>query len=186
MPRAHLRLKPGTTMDVEHAIKAVVVCSANDVAVAIAEAVAGGEPEFVELMNAKAHELGMTHTYFTNASGLPDNTQLTTADDLSILARHLLYDYPEYFPYFSTPSMSWQGRDYNTHDFLIDNYPGTDGIKTGYVDASGYNIVTSVQRGSTRLIAVVMGGVTPGRRDEVTIGLLDQAFESLKLQHPGD
>jgi D-alanyl-D-alanine carboxypeptidase len=185
-PRAHLRLKPGTSIDVEDAIKALVVCSANDVAVTIAEGIGRGEPQFAEMMNAKARALGMTHTYYTNASGLPDDSQVTTADDLVLLARHLVYDFPEYFPYFRTPSMSWKGRDYNTHDMLIGNYPGADGIKTGYIDTSGYNLVTSVQRGSTRLIAVIMGGVSPERRDEAMINLLDTAFAKANTDlHPG-
>ncbi len=175
-PAAHLRLKVGETIPVETAIKAIVVCSANDVAVAIGEAVGGTEPQFATMMNAEAHTLGMTHTFYRNASGLPDNSQVTTAGDLAILARHLVYDFPEYFPYFRTPSMSWQGRDYNTHDFLIGNYKGADGIKTGYIDASGYNLVTTVLRGNTRLIAVVMGGISRERRDEAMVNLLDDAF----------
>jgi D-alanyl-D-alanine carboxypeptidase len=177
-PRAHLRIHPGETMTVDAAIKAVVVCSANDVAVALAEGVAGGEPQFVELMNAKARALGMTHTYYTNASGLPDPSQVTTADDLAILARHLIYDFPEYFPYFRTPSTTWNGRDYNTHDALIGNYKGVDGIKTGYIDTSGYNLVTSIERGRTRLVAIVMGGVSPQRRDREMVDLLDSIFEA--------
>ena len=181
-PRAHLKLKPGTSIDAETAIKAIVVCSANDAAVAIAEALGGGdEGKFVEMMNAKALQLGMTHTVYRNASGLPDERQVTTAGDLAILGRHLVYDFPEYFPYFRTRSMMWDGRDYNTHDMLIANYPGADGIKTGYIDTSGYNLVTSVQRGSTRLIAVVMGGVTAERRDQAMVNLLDSAFADLKL-----
>ncbi|HKD21928.1 MAG TPA: D-alanyl-D-alanine carboxypeptidase family protein [Rhizomicrobium sp.] len=185
-PRAHLKLKAGETMTLEDAIKAIVICSANDVAVAVAEAVAGGEPQFAEMMNAKAREFGMSHTYYENASGLPNESQVTTAGDLAILAWHLIYDLPEYYPYFRTSSWAWEGRSYNTHDFLISNYPGTDGIKTGYIDESGYNIVTTVQRGGTRLIAVVMGGVTPGRRDKVMVGLLDQAFAELQIPRPGD
>jgi D-alanyl-D-alanine carboxypeptidase len=177
-PRAHLRLRPGEIMTVDTAIKAVVVCSANDVAVALAEAVGGGEPQFVEGMNDAARRLGMTHTYYTNASGLPDASQVTTADDLAVLARHLMYDFPEYFAYFRTPSVTWAGRDYNTHDALIGNYKGVDGIKTGYIDTSGYNLVTSVARGRTRLIAVVMGGVSPERRDREMVDLLDSIFEA--------
>lgn len=175
-PAAHLRLKEGQTLSVETAIKAIVVCSANDVAVAVAEAVGGNEAQFVDMMNVEAHTLGMTHTFYRNASGLPDNLQVTTADDLVVLARHLIYDFPEYFPYFRTPSMTWQGHDYNTHDYLIGNYPGVDGLKTGYTDSSGYNLVTTAVRNNTRLIAVVMGGISRERRDEAMIRLLDDAF----------
>ncbi|HTW35634.1 MAG TPA: D-alanyl-D-alanine carboxypeptidase family protein [Rhizomicrobium sp.] len=177
-PRAHLKIHPGETMTVEAAIKALVVCSANDVAVALAEGVAGGEPQFVEMMNAKARALGMNHTYYTNASGLPDPSQVTTADDLAVLARHLMYDFPEYFPYFRTPSMTWNGRDYNTHDALIGNYKGVDGIKTGYIDTSGYNLVTSIELGRTRLVAIVMGGPSPQRRDREMVDLLDSIFDA--------
>lgn len=177
-PRAHLRLRPGETMTVDAAIKAIVVCSANDAAVALAEGVGGGEPEFVEWMNDAARRLGMAHTYYINASGLPDASQVTTADDLAVLARHLIYDFPEYFPYFRTPSMTWAGRDYNTHDALIGNYKGVDGIKTGYIDTSGYNLVTSIARGRTRLVAIVMGGVSPERRDREMIDLLNSIFQA--------
>lgn len=175
-PRSHLRLREGQTIPVDTAIRAITVCSANDVAVVIAEALGGSEQRFAARMNQKALALGMIHTVYRNASGLPDDKQVTTAGDLAILARHLVYDYPEYFRYFSVPSMTWRGEEYNTHDALVGNYPGVDGIKTGYIDASGYNLVTTAMRGRTRLIAVVMGGVTAARRDDAMIGLLDSAF----------
>lgn len=175
-PRSHLRLKAGASLSVDTAIRALVVCSANDVAVTVAEAIAGTEPQFADLMNAKARALGMNHTFFRNATGLPDDLQSTTAGDLALLARHLIYDFPEFFPYFRTPSLSWHGRDYNTHDMLIGNYPGVDGLKTGYIDDSGYDLVTTALRGRTRLVAVVMGGVTAERRDEAMVDLLDDAF----------
>ncbi len=160
------------------------MCSANDAAVTIAEAIGGTEQHFSELMNAKARALGMTHTFFHNATGLPDDLQQTTAEDLSILARHLVYDYPEYFGYFRTPQITWRGVDYNTHDNLIRDYKGTDGIKTGYIDASGYNLVSTVERDGTRLIGVVMGGITPEKRDEEMVDLLDAQFEAVKAKVP--
>ena len=175
-PRAHLRLKAGQSISVEDAIRAIVVCSANDAAVAVAEALGGTEPHFAELMNAKARELGMPHTFYHNASGLPDGLQLTSAIDLAILARHLVYDYPQYFPYFRTPSFNWHGMSFNNHDMLVGNYPGADGMKTGYIDSSGYNLVTTALRGRTRLIAVVLGGITAERRDRAMMELLDGAF----------
>ena len=178
-PRSHLRLREGSSIPVETAIKAIIVCSANDAAVAVAEALGGTEPHFSEMMNAKARELGMAHSFFHNATGLPDDLQQTTAEDLSILARHLVYDFPEYFPYFATKQMSWRGEDFTTHNGLIGNYAGADGIKTGYIDASGYNLVGTAARGKTRLIAVVMGGLTADRRDAETIGLLDDTFDGL-------
>ena len=116
------------------AIKAIVVCSANDAAVTVAEALGGTERHFGELMTAKARQLGMAHTFFHNATGLPDDLQETTAEDLSILARHVVYDFPEYFGYFSMTQMTWRGDDYTTHNSLLENYAGADGIKTGYIE----------------------------------------------------
>jgi D-alanyl-D-alanine carboxypeptidase len=185
-PRSHLRLREGNTISADMAIKAVVVCSANDAAVTIAESIGGTEQHFTDLMNARARALGMTHTFFHNATGLPDERQQTTAEDLSILARHLVYDYPEYFGYFRTPQITWRGVHYNTHDNLIRDYKGTDGIKTGYIDASGYNLVSTVERDGTRLIGVVMGGITPEKRDEEMVDLLDAQFEAVKARaQPG-
>ena len=181
MPRSHLRLPTGSTIGVETALKAMIIQSANDVAVAVAEAVGGNEGVFAVLMNAKARAFGMDGTYYDNASGLPDDQQITTADDLVILARRLIYDFPQYFPYFSTRSMIWRGKEYNTHDNLIGDYPGVDGMKTGYIDDSGYSILTTVLRGKTRLIAVVMGGLTPELRDAAMIRLLDDAFTQMRV-----
>jgi D-alanyl-D-alanine carboxypeptidase len=175
-----MRLRAGSTIPVELAIKGIVVCSANDAAVAVAESIGGTEQHFTELMNAKARELGMARTFYHNASGLPDNQQVTTAGDLAILAKHLIYDFPQFFGYFSTRSLSWRGQDFNTHNMLIGNYAGADGLKTGYIDASGYNLVATAMRDKTRLIAVVMGGITAERRDEKTIDLLDDAFAQEK------
>lgn len=183
-PRSHLRLRAGTTITAEMAIEAIVVRSANDAAVAVAEGVAGNEAVFVTMMNAKARAFGMTSTYYANATGLPDPAQLTTAQDLVILARHLIYDFPQYFPYFATRSMTWHGNEYQTHNALVIGYPGVDGLKTGYIEASGYNVVTTVVRDNLRLIAVVMGGVTPERRDEAMVRLLDQAFAQLAAAAP--
>ena len=183
-PRRRLRLRAGSTITVETAIKAMIVLSANNVTVAVAEAVGRSEPGFVALMNAKARAFRMGHTFYCNATGLPDDRQITTADDLVILARRLIHDFPQYFPYFSTRSMIWRGNEYNTHDTLIGDYPGVDGMKTGYVDDSGYSIVTTALRGKTRLIAVVMGGLTPERRDEAMTRLLDDAYARTAVAKP--
>jgi D-alanyl-D-alanine carboxypeptidase len=183
-PRRHLRLRAGSTITVETAIKAMIVLSANNATVAVAEAVGRSEPGFVALMNAKARAFRMGHTFYCNATGLPDDRQITTADDLVILARRLIHDFPQYFPYFSTRSMIWRGNEYNTHDTLIGDYPGVDGMKTGYVDDSGYSIVTTALRGKTRLIAVVMGGLTPERRDEAMTRLLDDAYARTAVAKP--
>ncbi len=171
-----LHVRPGTTVPVETAIKSLVVLSANDVAVAIAEAIGGSESHFAELMTEKARQFGMTHTFYHNASGLPDPLQITTAGDLAILARHLAYDFPQYFHYFSTYSFSYRGATYFTHDNLIGRYQGADGIKTGYTGASGFNLVSSVVRDGVHVIAVVMGGTSAHRRDTEMVRLLDDTF----------
>ena len=174
--KVNLSLSPGMTMSVETAIKAVVVRSANDVAVAIAEAVGGTESHFAEMMTAKARELGMRDTFYHNASGLPDPLQITTASDLSILARHLAYDFPQYYPYFATPNFIYHGMTYYTHDNLLGRFKGTDGIKTGYTNASGFNLVSSVVRDGAHVIGVVMGGDTARQRDDEMVRLLSATF----------
>ena len=172
----NLHLYAGDSISVETAIKAIVVRSANDVAVAIAEALGGTEGHFAELMTAKARALGMHDTFYHNASGLPDELQITTANDLSILARHLAYDFPQYFPYFATPAFNFRGTTYVTHDNLIGRYDGADGIKTGYTGASGFNLVSSVVRSNMHIVGIVMGGRTSHRRDAEMVRLLDAAF----------
>ena len=181
--RTKLYLRPGTTIPVESAIRAIVVCSANDVAVAIAEAIGGTEEHFAQMMTEKARQLGMTHTFYHNASGLPDDLQVTTASDLSILARHLAYDFPQYFPYFSTETFTWHGETHKSTDHLLGAYEGADGIKTGYTGASGFNLVSSVVRGGAHVIAVVMGGRTARRRDAEMMAMLDRTFNQIN-QNP--
>ncbi len=172
----NLHLYAGDSILVDTAIKAIVVRSANDVAVAIAEALGGTEGHFAELMTAKARALGMHDTFYHNASGLPDELQITTANDLAILARHLAYDFPQYFPYFSTPAFNFRGTTYVTHDNLIGRYDGADGIKTGYTGSSGFNLVSSVVRNNVHVIGIVMGGRTAHRRDDEMMRLLDDVF----------
>jgi D-alanyl-D-alanine carboxypeptidase len=171
-----LALRPGQTIDVDTAIRAIVIRSANDVAVVIAEALGGTESHFAEMMTARARQIGMRETNYHNASGLPDPLQISTASDLAVLGRHLAYDYPQYFPYFGLAGFNYKGAWYPTHDNLIGRYDGADGIKTGYTGASGFNLVSSVTRGTTHLIAVVMGGRTAIRRDLEMVRLLDQTF----------
>jgi len=174
-----LNLRVGDSIPVDLAIRAIVVRSANDVAVTIAEGLGGTESHFAEMMTAKARQLGMRSTFYHNASGLPDPLQITTASDLAILARHVAYDFPQYFHYFSLPGFSYRGVTYPTHDNLIGRYQGADGIKTGYTGASGFNLVSSVTRGNTHIIGVVMGGVTARRRDAEMMSMLDQTFASI-------
>jgi len=174
-----LNLRPGQTITVDTAIRAIVVRSANDVAAVIAEALGGTESHFAVMMTERARQMGMKETNFHNASGLPDPLQITTAADLGILARHLAYDFPQYFGYFALPGFTYKGTWYPTHDNLIGKYDGADGIKTGYTGASGFNLVSSVVRGRTHLIAVVMGGRTAMRRDAEMMSLLDRTFAQI-------
>jgi len=174
-----LGLRPGQTIPVDLAIRSLVIRSANDAAVVIAEALGGTESHFAEMMTERARQLGMKETNFHNASGLPDPLQITTASDLAILGRHLAYDFPQYFSYFSLPGFNYKGGWIPTHDNLIGRYDGADGIKTGYTGASGFNLVSSVTRGTTHLIAVVMGGRTAVRRDLEMVRLLDQTFAQI-------
>jgi D-alanyl-D-alanine carboxypeptidase len=170
-----LGLKPGDTIQVEDAIKAIVTKSANDVAVVVGEAVSGGsETEFGRMMTAKARALGMMHTNYHNASGLPDDRQLTTARDQSILARALQDRFPQYFHFFSIRSFVWHGRAMRNHNHLLGRVAGVDGMKTGYIRDSGFNIVVDLHRAKRHLIAVVFGGRTARVRDAKVRGLIDK------------
>ena len=171
-----LGLKPGETISVELAIKAVAVLSANDAAVVVAEGLSASESRFAERMTAKAHALGMKGTHFENASGLPNPRQVTTATDMALLGRRLAYDYPQYYHFFATPSFTYKRRTYNTHDHLLAQYQGTDGIKTGYTRASGFNLVSSVVRDNKHLVGVVMGGISVPSRDREMMRILSEGF----------
>src|SRR3954463_13636160 len=177
-----LGLRPGDSLPTDMAIRAAVVLSANDIAVAIAEALGGTESHFAELMTQRAHELGMRNTFYHNASGLPDDRQITTATDLGILARHLAYDFPQYFHYFSLPGFEFRGRTHLGHDNLLGRYAGADGIKTGYTNASGFNLVSSVVRNGVHIIGVVMGGYSAHRRDLEMMRILDWTFAQINAQ----
>jgi D-alanyl-D-alanine carboxypeptidase len=161
-----LGLKPGSTLSVEDAIKGMVTRSANDAAVVVAEAIAGDEGEFAKLMTRKAHALGMSRTVYKNASGLPDNAQVTTARDQSVLGRAIQERFPRYYKYFSIRTFTFRGQSISNHNHLLGRVDGVDGIKTGYTNASGFNLVTSVHRGNRYLVAVVMGGSSGASRDE--------------------
>ena len=167
-----LGLRPGETISVEDAIKAVVTRSANDVAVAISEAVGQTEDNFADMMTRKAHELGMSSTLYRNASGLPNDEQVTTAHDLTILGRALEERFPRYFHYFSTAEFDYDGEVIGNHNHLLGRVDGVDGIKTGYTRASGFNLLTSVHRDGRSLIAVVMGGRSAAGRDRIMQNLI--------------
>ena len=172
-----LGLRPGSTIAVENAIKAIVTKSANDMAVAVAENIAGDESTFAQAMTRKAHALGMSHTFYHNASGLPDMRQITTARDLTILGRAIRERFPRYYHYFSTPSFTYAGSFMANHNHLLGKIDGMDGIKTGYTAASGFNLLTSVNRDGRRLVSVVLGGRTAASRDRVMESLIETHIE---------
>jgi D-alanyl-D-alanine carboxypeptidase len=160
-----LGLKPGSTLAVEDAIKGMVTRSANDAAAVVAEAIGGDEAQFAKLMTRKAQALGMTRTVYKNASGLPNDDQVTTARDQAILGRAVQERFPRYYKYFSIRTFTFRGQSISNHNHLLGSVEGVDGIKTGYTNASGFNLVTSVHRGNRYLVAVVMGGGSGGSRD---------------------
>jgi D-alanyl-D-alanine carboxypeptidase len=161
-----LGLKPGQTISAEDAIKGIVTKSANDAAVAVAENLGGDEDSFAKLMTQKAHALGMAHTIYVNASGLPDDDQVTTARDQAILGRAIQERFPRYYRYFSTESFVYHGEAMRNHNHLLGVVDGVDGIKTGFTRASGFNLLTSLHRDGRYLVAVVMGGPSASERDE--------------------
>jgi D-alanyl-D-alanine carboxypeptidase len=160
-----LGLKPGQSIEVEDAIRGLVTKSANDAAVTVAEAIGGSEQDFADMMTAKAHALGMTHTVYRNASGLPNDEQVTTAHDQAVLGRAIQERFPRHYRYFATPSFTWQGETLRNHNHLLGRIEGMDGIKTGYTQASGFNLVASVRRNDRHVVSVVLGGASAGARD---------------------
>lgn len=175
-PETRIGLVAKRTITVEQAIKAVIVRSANDAAVLLAERIAGSEAAFAAAMTAQARAIGMTRSQFRNATGLPDDAQLTTARDMAVLARALIRDFPQYYSYFATSSFVWRGRTLGTYNPLLGGYAGADGLKTGFTCASGYNIVGSAVRDNRRIIGVVLGGHSGGERNSFMVKLLDQGF----------
>src|ERR1700676_3156027 len=172
-----LGLRPGQTIKVEDAIKGLVTRSANDAAVVIAEAIGGDEDDFAKLMTRKARALGMTRTVYRNASGLPDDEQVTTARDQSTLGRAIQDRFPRYYRYFSTAAFNYHGQSIRNHNHLLGSVEGVDGIKTGYTRASGFNLVTSMRRGNRHLVGVVLGGRSGGSRDAIMRNLLAEHLE---------
>jgi D-alanyl-D-alanine carboxypeptidase len=190
-----LGLRPGQTIKVEDAIKGLVTRSANDAAVVIAEAVAGSETDFARLMTRKARALGMSKTTYRNASGLPNDEQLTTARDQATLGRAIQDRFPRYYRYFSTSVFAYRGQSIRNHNRLLGNVEGVDGIKTGYTRASGFNLVTSMRRGNRHLVGVVLGGRSGGSRDSIMRNLLAENLDkgatkrtvaAITERNPGD
>ena len=183
-PPAKLYVKAGESITVEQAILALVTRSANDVATAVAEALGKTETQFARMMTKQARALGMKKTHFRNASGLHHRNQVTTAWDMYRLARALQTRFPHYYHYFSTPRFAFRKARHRNHNRLLKNYPGTDGIKTGYIRASGFNLAASVHRDGHHIIGIVFGGRTSKSRDAHMRALLDKGFEQLKSAKP--
>lgn len=176
-PPSKMGFPVGTVVTVDNALKIIMVKSANDVSWALGEAVSGSKDEFVEEMNRQARRLGMSRTTWGNPNGLPDPTQVTNAHDLALLARALIREFPEHAGYFKLPGIQFGKRIMRNHNALVDRFPGTDGMKTGFICSSGFNVVASVTRGNRRLIAVVLGAPNARIRAEKTAELFTKAFD---------
>jgi D-alanyl-D-alanine carboxypeptidase len=184
-----LDLADGDEIALIDAIKALITKSANDVAVAIAEHIAGSEEKFAKLMTQKAHQLGMPATIFRNASGLPDDEQVTTARDMVTLALHLQDDFPKHYPLFATRAFTYKDETLHNHNTLLKSYEGTDGIKTGYTRASGFNLVASVRRGRKHVVGAIFGGSSAATRNAATrtflnMGLVKASSEKTRQPAP--
>ncbi|MFJ6023681.1 D-alanyl-D-alanine carboxypeptidase [Brevundimonas sp. NPDC092305] len=177
MPPSKLGLAAGQTITLDDAMKATAVRSANDMAVAIAEHVGGSEDRFAAQMSLKARELGMSQTRYVNANGLPDSRQLTSARDLAVLARAVMRDYPQYYRYFGLHDWAYNGRDYRNTNGLLLGGNGYDGMKTGYTNASGYNLAASKVADGKRLITIVLGGRSTASRNQHVAALMETGFE---------
>nr|WP_146874759.1 D-alanyl-D-alanine carboxypeptidase family protein [Halovibrio variabilis] len=181
-PAVKLWLAAGSAIPVDTAIRALAVRSANDVAAVVAEALGGSEARFAQMMTSKARELGMHATTFRNASGLPDNGQITTARDMLTLSVRVMQDFPQYYHYFGLQEFSYRGKRHTSHNRLVRDYPGADGLKTGFIRASGFNVATTAVRGNRRLVGVVMGGFSSQSRDTHMANLLDRSFLRASLR----
>lgn len=180
-PRSKLYLKAGNTITVYEAIMALIIKSANDAAVVLAEALAPSEDEFAEIMTQTAHQLGLKSTTFKNASGLHHPDQKTTARDMAVLTIALINHYPQYYALFSTPFFEYNNRQYHSHNNVMKIYNGAEGLKTGFISAGGYSIISTAQKDGNRLVTVVLGHESVKKRDKVAVKMLDTGFE--KIQH---
>ena len=180
-PASKMGFKPGTMLTVDDALKIIMVKSANDIAVAVAEAVAGSVPGFAERMNEEARRLGMSRSHFVNPHGLPDDRQVTTARDMAVLARALLTEFPQHRSYYNIHAIEIGGKTLKNFNTLLDRYPGATGMKTGFICASGYNLVASAKRGERELIAVVFGEYGGMARAEHAAALLEQGFQAVAM-----
>ena len=185
-PATRVGLKPGIDVTIDQAVRALILRSANDFAVALAENIAGSEPAFVDQMNAAAKRLGMTRTHFANPHGLPEPSQITTARDMAHLAAAIYHDFPEHADVFSNPQVGIGRAKLTTLNSLLRTFNGADGMKTGFTCSSGYNIVGSATRNGHRLIAVVLGETTGDARNKRVAELLEAGFarDSTKAAGP--
>lgn len=181
-----LGVRAGDSITVMQAMQGMVTRSANDASVAMAEKLGGTEQRFATLMTLRAHELGMTNTNFTNANGLPDSRNISSARDLAILSRAVMRDYPQYYRLFSTKSFNFRGQTIGNHNHMLSEVSGVDGLKTGFTNASGFNIAISGVRDNRRLIVVVLGGPNRITRDRVAESLLNTGFEVLDRRARGE
>ncbi|MDO1558460.1 D-alanyl-D-alanine carboxypeptidase [Brevundimonas sp. 2R-24] len=185
-PPSKLGLPAGRTISLDNALKAMAVKSANDMAMAVAEHIGGSEAAFTAQMTLRARELGMDETRFVNPHGLPDSRNISTARDIALLSRAMMRDFPQYYSYFSTREWEFEGRTYRNTNGLLHSMPGVDGIKTGYTNASGYNLAASAVRGDRRLIAVVLGGRTSRTRNDHMSTLIETGFEVENRREHGE
>jgi D-alanyl-D-alanine carboxypeptidase len=181
-PPTKLHVKARSSVRVEDAINALVILSANDVATVVAEHLGGTEGKFGQLMTKRAHELGMTSTVFRNASGLPDSQQVSTARDMATLSMALISNFPQHYEVFSKDQFTFNGHTYRTHNRLLAAYEGADGLKTGFINTSGFNLSASAMRDGRRIVAVTFGGPTAAARDRHVADLLDRGFALLSNQ----
>ena len=181
-PQTNISLRAGHRISVNLAIKALVVRSANDVAVVVAEKLGGTQSRFAKMMTAKARSLGMKHTQFKNPHGLPNAAQYTTAYDMAVLGTSLRRDFPQYYNYFKSKQFTYRGKVFKGHNKVLDMYAGVDGIKTGYIRKSGFNVVSSVKKDGYNIVAVVMGGKSSKTRDKYMVSTLSRTFSHLKRQ----
>ena len=186
MPRTNLALKQSKikTITVENALKGMLVHSANDAAVVLAEAIAGDTASFATMMNETARNVGMTGTNFVNPNGLPDNNQYTTVQDMAKLSAAVIHDFPEYYEFFNTRTFRYNGVTYKNYNNMLGSYPGADGLKTGWISSSGYNLTASATRDGHRVIGVVFGARTPAERKSDMTELFDYGLEVMAKAPP--
>ncbi|MDP1630361.1 MAG: SPOR domain-containing protein [Caulobacter sp.] len=185
-PPTKLGVGAGGQISVDDAMRSIAVKSANDMAVALAEHIGGSEQRFAALMTLRAQELGMSNTRFVNASGLPDTRQISTARDIAIMSRAVMRDYPQYYAFFSLRSFTYRGVTMTNHNRLLDQMPGMDGLKTGYTNASGFNLAASAVRDGRRLIAVMLGGRSSASRNDHVEDLLLTGFDVMRRRSLGE